>query len=119
MQITNFPKNWKNEKLEKKWEELISIRNYCNVSIEEKRAEKIIGSSLEAYIELELKEDQFNKYKNFDFAEFFITSKVDLKINSKNNEEIIVNTFKAKGKKCSLCWKISEEKCQRNNCSLK
>ena len=117
--LPEFPKNWKNEKLEKKWEELISIRNYCNVSIEEKRAEKIIGSSLEAYIELELKEDQFNKYKNFDFAEFFITSKVDLKINSKNNEKIIVNTFKAKGKKCSLCWKISEEKCQRNNCSLK
>ena len=33
--------------------------------------------------------------------------------------EINVNTFKAKGKKCPLCWKISEIKCARQNCSLK
>jgi isoleucyl-tRNA synthetase len=42
-----FPKNFKNEKLNQKWLELIKIRNICNISIEEKRASKEIGSSLE------------------------------------------------------------------------
>ena len=34
--------------------ELIKIRNICNISIEEKRASKEIGSSLEAEIEFSL-----------------------------------------------------------------
>tara|TARA_B100002051_G_C16648359_1_gene592518 strand:- start:168 stop:1223 length:1056 start_codon:yes stop_codon:yes gene_type:complete len=120
--LENFPKipdEWENDVLAKKWKELLQIRDYCNVNIEEIRAQKIIGSSLEAHVELELKEDQFNRYKSFDFAELFITSKVDLKVNNKNKNEINVNTFKAKGKKCPLCWKISEIKCARQNCSLK
>ena len=35
-------------KLKEKWFELIKVRNTCNISIEEKRASKDIGSSLEA-----------------------------------------------------------------------
>ena len=34
------------KELSKKWSELIRIRDVCNVSIEEKRASKEIGSSL-------------------------------------------------------------------------
>jgi isoleucyl-tRNA synthetase len=44
----NFPKKFENKKFEKKWDELIKIRDICNISIEEKRASKEIGSSLEA-----------------------------------------------------------------------
>ena len=43
-----FRKSFKNENLNQKWLELIKIRNVCNISIEEKRASKEIGSSLEA-----------------------------------------------------------------------
>ena len=43
-----FPDKFKNQKLSEKWSELIKIRNICNISIEEKRASKEIGSSLEA-----------------------------------------------------------------------
>ena len=50
----NYPKKFKNEDLEKKWTELIKIRNICNISIEEKRANKEIGSSLEAEIRVQL-----------------------------------------------------------------
>ena len=46
----NFPNNFENEKLYQKWLELIKIRNICNISIEEKRANKEIGSSLEAFM---------------------------------------------------------------------
>ncbi len=114
-----LPDNWKNDKLEVKWKELINIRDNCNISIEEKRSKKIIGSSLEAQVILELKEKQFKKFKDFNFAELFITSKVDLKINENIKEAININTSKAEGKKCSICWKIKENKCERPNCSLK
>ena len=53
----NFPANFKNDSLNVKWLELIKIRDVCNLSIEEKRAAKIIGSSLEAHVEVYLKDD--------------------------------------------------------------
>ena len=49
-----FPKSFKNENLNQKWLELIKIRNVCNISIEEKRASKEIGSSLEASLKINL-----------------------------------------------------------------
>ena len=31
-----------------------------------------------------------------------------------NDEEVIVKTIKAKGNKCPICWKISEDACERH-----
>ena len=47
-----FPESFYNENLNQKWLELIKIRNVCNISIEEKRASKEIGSSLEASLKI-------------------------------------------------------------------
>ena len=47
-----FPQSWHNTKLEQNWQRIIDIRNEVNSSIETMRAEKIIGSSLEANIEI-------------------------------------------------------------------
>ena len=52
--IHKFPESFKNEDLNKKWIELIKIRDICNISIEEKRASKEIGSSLEAELKINL-----------------------------------------------------------------
>ena len=49
-----FPISFKNENLNQKWLELIKVRNVCNISIEEKRASKEIGSSLEASLKINL-----------------------------------------------------------------
>ena len=49
-----FPAKFKNQELSEKWSELIKIRNICNISIEEKRASKEIGSSLEANLKIQL-----------------------------------------------------------------
>ena len=38
----NFPTIFKNDALSSKWSELIKIRDVCNLSIEEKRAKKLI-----------------------------------------------------------------------------
>ena len=110
-----FPESFKNEKLNSKWLELLKVRNACNISIEEKRASKEIGSSLEAELKIQLDSKLENILENFDFSEFCITSKA--KVSYLDNSEIIVQTSKAKGTKCSLCWKITEEPCARISCS--
>ena len=58
-----------------------------------------------------------NISENFDFSEFCITSKAN--VSYLENSEIIVQTSKAKGTKCPICWKINEEPCARTNCSKK
>ena len=53
--------------------------------------------------------------KEVDFSELCITSGAKIeKIKDNNSEEIIVETFKADGKKCPVCWKISPEPCSRH-----
>ncbi|WP_440677674.1 isoleucine--tRNA ligase [Candidatus Pelagibacter sp. HIMB1587] len=109
-----FPKSFHNEKLNQKWIELIKIRNLCNVSIEEKRAAKVIGSSLEAEIKIHLDQNLESITKDVDFSELCITSKAE--VNYENNIDANVLTEKAKGAKCSMCWKINEKGCARSNC---
>jgi isoleucyl-tRNA synthetase len=109
-----FPKSFHNEKLNQKWIELIKIRNLCNISIEEKRASKVIGSSLEAEIKIHLDQNLKSITKDIDFSELCITSKAE--VNYENNIDVKVLTEKAKGTKCSMCWKINEKGCARSNC---
>ncbi len=108
----NYPKKFKNEKLEKKWLELIKIRNICNISIEEKRASKEIGSSLEAEINVQLNNSYKKIIANIDLSELCITSKAE--IIYEDNVDIVVNSKKALGDKCPVCWKISKEPCIRH-----
>ncbi|PDH18874.1 MAG: isoleucine--tRNA ligase [Pelagibacterales bacterium MED-G44] len=112
----NFPKKFQNNQLSEKWSKLIQIRDFCNLSIEEKRASKEIGSSLESSLEITLNEELFKIFKDVDFAEICITSSA--KINKGLKKEIEISTTKASGKKCPICWKISEEGCKRPNCNI-
>ena len=93
--------------------ELIKIRDICNLSIEEKRSAKIIGSSLEALLKIKLNKDNFEIAKNIDLSELCITSSAQVEKTEQN--EIFVETEKAKGNKCSVCWKISLKPCERHS----
>jgi isoleucyl-tRNA synthetase len=110
----DFPINFKNESLNKKWIELIKIRNICNISIEEKRASKEIGSSLEASLKINLDKKLNDISKDIDFAELCITSNAE--VSYLENSDTIVQTTKAEGSKCQVCWKITKEACSRKNC---
>ena len=112
--FNKYPSKFDNKKLNEKWIELIKIRDICNISIEEKRSLKEIGSSLEAGLKIELNEKFKDAVNNIDFSEFCITSKAEVIFNS--SEEIIVTTSKAKGSKCPTCWKIKEVACERSTC---
>ena len=98
--------------MNEKWNELIKIRNICNISIEEKRANKEIGSSLEAALIIKLNEKNINIIKDIDLSELCITSSVEIK--KSENEEILVETKKAEGLKCPVCWKINKDPCIRH-----
>ena len=107
-----FPISFKNENLNQKWLELIKIRNVCNISIEEKRASKEIGSSLEADLKIQISKKLKKLTENTDFSELCITSKAE--VNYKDDIETTATTSKAKGSKCPVCWKINEGPCPRH-----
>ncbi len=123
----DIPANWKNEKLSEKWNKLKTMRNVTNAAIEVKRASKEIGSSLEADVQVYLGDEYLKFSKDIDLSEYFITSKAIanpltdndklFKLNGVDNIKVLVK--KAKGEKCSRCWKILEGPCKRNRCGLK
>jgi len=110
-----IPAKWNNDNLNKKWTELIKIRDKCNSSIEIKRASKEIGSSLEASLTIYLNEGLMKISQGVDFSELCITSGATIEKNKDNiSEDIVVKTIKAKGDKCPVCWKINTKPCVRH-----
>ena len=111
----------------KSGDKLKIIRNTTNAAIEIKRSSKEIGSSLEADVQIYLGEEYLKLVKDVNLSEYFITSKANarpiinddklFKLDDVDNIKVLVT--KAKGKKCSRCWKILENVCKRNNCGLK
>ena len=117
--LTNFPNipsNWLNENLDKKWKDLFAIKQKVNIAIEEKRAQKEIGSSLEADVSLHLKDADIKLLEGLDLEEYFITSKVNLQKSS--DQDMKIEVKRSSGSKCTLCWKILEKKCERKNCGI-
>ncbi len=108
-----FPDKFENQKLEDKWSELMKIRDVCNISIEEKRASKEIGSSLEADLNIKLNEKYKEIVEDIDLSELCIVSKTD--INFDKQLDILVETKKASGNKCPVCWKIRKDPCERHS----
>ena len=117
--LTNFPNipsNWLNENLDKKWKDLFAIKQKVNIAIEEKRAQKEIGSSLEADVSLHLKDNDIKLLEGLDLEEYFITSKVNLQ--KSLDQDMKIEVKRSSGSKCTLCWKILEKKCERKNCGI-
>tara|TARA_B110000211_G_scaffold22459_2_gene23263 strand:- start:3063 stop:5801 length:2739 start_codon:yes stop_codon:yes gene_type:complete len=110
--FTEIPKKWENNNLDNKWSKLLKIKQEANISIEEKRSNKEIGSSLEAELKIITDEKNFEIMEKLDLAEYFITSKAE-KIKSNKKEEFKIEVKKAIGTKCPRCWKILETKCAR------
>ena len=123
-----FPEEWVNLEVEKKWDFLKKLRSEVNNSIELKRNEKAIGSSLEANVHILLDEKYLSNLEKIDLAELFICSSStlnDKKItfdslekNQKAIEGLGVAVVKSEVTKCSHCWKILPNKCDRNHCGI-
>ena len=113
-----IPKKFENLVLDEKWKQLFKIKQEANIAIEEKRASKEIGSSLEAELNITVDNKNFELLEGLDLAEYFITSKAE-KFKSKDKEELTIKVKKTKGTKCPRCWKILESKCARCERAIK
>ena len=113
LHFPKIPNSWKNDSLDLKWKNLFKIKQEANIAIEKKRANKEIGSSLEANIKIFTNTNDYNLLEGLDLAEYFITSQAEKFKNKKEDDEIKIEVKKAEGKKCPRCWKIFENNCQR------
>ena len=111
--FTKIPESWKNDELDKKWKSLFKIKQEANLAIEQKRASKEIGSSLEADIEIHTNSENYKLMDGLDLAEYFITSKAVKIKNKDNSENIKIIVKKSLGTKCERCWKILNGSCER------
>tara|TARA_B100001250_G_C19699406_1_gene744086 strand:- start:563 stop:1135 length:573 start_codon:yes stop_codon:yes gene_type:complete len=117
--FVKIPKNWKNEKLNSDWEKIKKIRDKANISIENQRSNKIIGSSLEANISIKLGNEFYEIANKNDFSEICITSSASLIKDENVESNIEVVAEKAEGNKCPVCWKIRKNICERQgHCHL-
>jgi len=122
-----IPLIWNNSEIKNKWIGIKKVKQVVNAAIEDIRNKKIIGSSLEANVIVYLKDEYLNIIKQEDLSEIFICSeaKAESFINQndlfslKDVEGVAVKIVKAKGQKCSRCWKILEKSCFRDICGLK
>ena len=102
---------WKNDVLDTKWEQIKQLRSVITNALEQARAEKLIGSSLEAHVHvyataLPCSPDLLN--------ELCITSVLEHHPDTPQKGTIIDGSYGitvelAKGQKCERCWKTLEE----------
>jgi isoleucyl-tRNA synthetase len=109
------PAAWRDDKLADKWRKVRTVRRVITGALEIERAQKRIGSSLEAHpIVLITAEDLFEAVLDVDLAEVCITSALTLR-NVGSSEGVFslpdvpgvaVIPNLAEGTKCARSWKI-------------
>ena len=114
----SIPQEWENNILDEKWKQLFKIKQEANIAIEEKRSNKVIGSSLEAELKITTGSKNFDLLEGLDLAEYFITSKAE-KNKSENQDDLKIEVKKTKGTKCPRCWKILDAECIRCTQAIK
>ncbi|HLV49376.1 MAG TPA: isoleucine--tRNA ligase, partial [Erysipelothrix sp.] len=92
------------------FERLFALREAVFKALEEKRAEKIIGKSLEGHVLLHLNETDIElveKYLNDRLAQWLIVSKVSLVDETLPNVfGFEVDVIRSEGETCARCWNI-------------
>ncbi len=103
---------WHNEQLEQDFLQILKVREVVTRAIEPLRADKQIGSSLEAAVYVNSENNSVLKANEDELCNIFITSQAfitDVKPEGVLNEYIedgcTVWVTKAQGHKCERCWK--------------
>jgi isoleucyl-tRNA synthetase len=111
-----IPASWRDPALAAKWEQIRRIRSVVTGALEIARAQKSIGSSLEAAPKVHIADEAlYAVLDGIDFAEICITSDLALEIGQGPEEAfrlqdvpgVAVVTVRADGSKCARSWKIS------------
>ncbi len=111
------PTEWRDEALGKKWESLRDVRRVVTGAMEIARAEKKIGSSLQAAATVFIGPAHTALLDGVDLAELCIASTVTLCEKTAPADAFIlpdapavgVTIAQAKGEKCERCWQVRDD----------
>jgi isoleucyl-tRNA synthetase len=93
-----------------RWARLFEVRDIVLRGLEEARAAKLIGSSLEAHVRLEARRATYELLGSYreELRYLFIVSQVSLSLlEAEADEDIRVTVARASGQKCERCWNYS------------
>jgi isoleucyl-tRNA synthetase len=110
--IASFPviAGVRDMELSERWSQIFEVREVVLRALEEARTAKVIGSSLEARVELKLKDPLFTTMVKYqaELRYVFIVSQVGVvKTEDEASPDIDVKVFRADGSKCERCWNYS------------
>jgi isoleucyl-tRNA synthetase len=114
-QFPTIPATWRDDRLAKTWDTVRFLRLAVTGAIEIARANKLIGSSLEAAPRIYLcNPEHLKALEGFDFAEVCITSEIAIELGTAIPEaafrlpeatDVGVVVERAKGVKCARSWR--------------
>ena len=107
------PADWLDAALAEKWEIVRDVRRVVTGALELERAQKRIGSSLQAHPTVHVSGEAVKAYEGLDAAEIFITSGATLTTDAAPAEAfrlpdvagVAVVPGLAEGEKCERCWR--------------
>ncbi|MDI6829912.1 MAG: isoleucine--tRNA ligase [Actinomycetota bacterium] len=99
------PAEWKDAGLEEEFARLLEVRELVTKSLEEKRASREMGTSLEAEVRLLAPPGRASELRaRLDLLPtLFIVSRVEVE-EEEGREEVEVQVARAPGEKCARCW---------------
>jgi isoleucyl-tRNA synthetase len=111
--MTPFPQAesvWQDGELAKRWDKLLAYRSQVQGVLEASRRDKVIGSSLEAHVQLQADADTYRFLHQYekDLSTIFIVSKVTLTTGSGGEGPLHVTVEKSTAGKCERCWNYRE-----------
>lgn len=117
-QFRDTPAEWRDEELAEKWRKVRSVRRVVTGALELERADKRIGSSLEAAPVVHITDPSLKEaVEGLDFAEICITS--DIKVTDEPAPEsaftlddvkgVAVVPARATGEKCARSWRYTQD----------
>lgn len=115
--LDKIPKAWNNTDIAQRWKNIRDLRRVITGALEKSRAEKVIGSSLQAKVAIHGNYDQLQYLQNVDLAELSIVSQGVLVESEVPEEAFVLKDVKnigvlvhpAQGSKCVRCWNVLPE----------
>ncbi|HAT34628.1 MAG TPA: isoleucine--tRNA ligase, partial [Rhodospirillaceae bacterium] len=112
-QFPTIPEDWQDDALAAKWQKVWAVRRVVLGALEIERAEKRIGSSLQAAPAVYLSADYLTALEGLEVADLAIVSEVELHegaapegaFSLPDIADIAVVPKTAEGEKCARCWK--------------
>jgi isoleucyl-tRNA synthetase len=102
----DLPRDWRDDALAAKWEQIRAIRRRITVPIEEARRNNVVGASLAAAVTLPLAPDEADLLSPDAWAEIAIVSAVHPVAGSGDAPATVAP---APGSKCLRCWRVLPE----------